>query len=289
MADSPAHKLGQIIGDMLEALLRPPLERVAARHGLYLDYKHKREARGDKKKVAWTDAKGNVHDLDYVLEDGGSEKVVGVPRAFIESAWRRYTKHSRNKAQEIQGAVTPLASRYHASSPFLGVALAGVFTEGSLRQLRSHGFSVLFFPYKSVVDAFATQGVDVSFDEDTSVKKLAEKVAAYEALDKDKKAAVEEALRVLHSADIAAFEADLDASLTRKIERVIVLPLHGTRFEAATVKQAIDYVQSYGEANSSKSFSRYEVQVRYNNGDKIEGSFESKVDAVAFLSGFGVA
>ena len=45
---------------------------------------------------------GNVHDLDYVFEQGGTEATIGQPKAFIEIAWRRYTKHSRNKAQEIQ-------------------------------------------------------------------------------------------------------------------------------------------------------------------------------------------
>jgi hypothetical protein len=105
MAESPSHKFGQIIGELLEEVLRKPLMRIARRHGLYLDFKHPRKARGNKRKVCWTDHKGNKHDLDYVLEFGGSETVIGKPKAFIESAWRRYTKHSRNKAQEIQGSV----------------------------------------------------------------------------------------------------------------------------------------------------------------------------------------
>ena len=77
------------------------------------------------------DSKGNTHILDYVMEEGGSEAVQGRPRAFIEIAWRRYTKHSKNKAQEIQGAITPLAETYQDSHPFLGAVLAGEFTEPS--------------------------------------------------------------------------------------------------------------------------------------------------------------
>ena len=147
MAQSPSHKLGQIIGDMLESAIRDPLQKVAAKHGLYLDYKHQRLARNNRKKVAWIDNKGNTHDLDYVLEENGSEAVIGKPKAFIEIAWRRYTKHSRNKAQEIQGAVGPLSETYHDCHPFLGAVIAGVFTEGSLTQLKSHGFQLLYYSY----------------------------------------------------------------------------------------------------------------------------------------------
>lgn len=39
MAISPAHKFGQIIGDVLEACVRPLLQDVADEFGLYLDYK----------------------------------------------------------------------------------------------------------------------------------------------------------------------------------------------------------------------------------------------------------
>src|SRR6266436_4004086 len=135
MAQSPSHRFGQIIGDMLEWAVRPILEAIAKELGLYLDGKGERKARGTKRKVAWMDALGNTHDLDYVFEFGGSDEQIGSPRAFIEIAWRRYTKHSRNKAQEIQGAILPLAERYSEYHPFLGVVLGGVFTDGSLNQL----------------------------------------------------------------------------------------------------------------------------------------------------------
>jgi hypothetical protein len=147
VALSPAHRFGQIIGELLEEAVRPMLQRVADEHDLFLDHKHPLAARNGRRKVAWKDDRGNEHDLDFVLEEGGSEAVIGKPRGFIEIAWRRYTKHSRNKAQEIQGAIIPLAETHRDARPFLGVVLAGVFTEGSLRQLRSHGFEVVYVPY----------------------------------------------------------------------------------------------------------------------------------------------
>lgn len=73
MAQSPSHTFGQKIGELLEEMLRPLLAEVGGKHGLYLDYKHARPARQNRKKVGWQDKKGNIHDLDYVLELGGSE------------------------------------------------------------------------------------------------------------------------------------------------------------------------------------------------------------------------
>ncbi|MBK9793853.1 MAG: hypothetical protein IPP60_12380 [Sphingobacteriales bacterium] len=154
MAESLSHKFGQLIGDLLELALEPHLQKFARKHKLYLDKKGVRKARSGKK-VTWTDSKENKHDLDFVLERGGTEnKIEYCFVAFIESAWRRYTKHSRNKAQEIQSAILPLANKYRNSSPFVGVVLAGVFTEGALSQLKSLGFGVLYFPYDTVVKHF---------------------------------------------------------------------------------------------------------------------------------------
>lgn len=164
MAQSPAHRFGQIIGEVLEAAVLPVLEHFALSHGLYLDKKGVRPCRRGRK-CTWSDLNNNKHDLDFVLERGGSPDHVGAPAAFIETAWRRYTKHSKNKVQEIQGAVEPLAETYRNYAPFKGAILAGEYTEPSLAQLRSLGFTVLHYPYDSVVSAFRRFGIDASSDE----------------------------------------------------------------------------------------------------------------------------
>nr|MBP8083761.1 DNA methylase [Spirochaetota bacterium] len=140
MASSNSHKFGQIIGDALEMAVEPFLRYFATEHNLYLDVKGPRAARPGSK-VTWIDINGNKHDLDFVLEKYGSESLIGSPVAFIECAWRRYTKHSKNKAQEIQGAIIPLFDKYKSDHPFTGVILAGEFTDNSLVQLKSLGFS----------------------------------------------------------------------------------------------------------------------------------------------------
>ena len=284
MAQSPSHRFGQIIGEVLEAAIHGPLDDVCHRLGLYLDSKHPRSARNMLNKVAWKDSKGNTHDLDYVIESGGSEETFGVPKAFIEIAWRRYTKHSRNKAQEIQAAIIPLAETYHDAHPFLGVVLAGVFTDGSLNQLRSHDFKILYFPYDSVIAAFAAVGIDAAFDEETADRELAKKVARYEALADRKKRSIAESLRSRHAAELSAFIATLEVSLNRVVVAVYVLPLHGQLQELPTPNAAIAFLKQHNQVDVVRQFVRYEIGVRFSNSDEIQGQFQSKANAIEFLA-----
>jgi hypothetical protein len=86
VADSPAHAFGQKLGEFLEMLVEYLLVPVVSKHGLYLDRKGPRPARGKLTKATWTDKYGNKHDLDYVLERGGSATQLGAPIAFVEAA-----------------------------------------------------------------------------------------------------------------------------------------------------------------------------------------------------------
>lgn len=100
MAELPSHTFGQYLGNLLEIVFLPELDEFCATHGLYLDKHGVRPVRKGKK-ATWIDGYGNSHDLDFVIEKNGTPHAMGRPLAFIEAAWRRYTKHSRNKAQEI--------------------------------------------------------------------------------------------------------------------------------------------------------------------------------------------
>lgn len=286
MAQSPAHRLGQIIGEELERAIYNPLQEIADEFGLYLDYKHKRPARSGGSKVAWEDSRGNVHDLDYVLEENGSEEILGRPRAFIESAWRRYTKHSRNKAQEIQGAIAPLAETYHNCHPFLGAVLAGVFTEGSLAQFRSHNFNLVYCPYETIVRAFASEGIDVSTDESTSEIELQRKVDAFDQLTDDQRENIANEIRQLHADQFGLFFDELRACLNRTIEHVFVLTLSGLSRQLDSIEDAVRFVEEHDEAAPASEFVRYELNVRYTNGDEVKGTFRVKETATAFLRSF---
>lgn len=284
MALSPPHRFGQIIGDLLEEVMGPQLQAFCDTRGLYLDKGGIRGAARNGKKVSWLDKYGNSHNLDFVIEKGGSPTVLGRPLAFIEAAWRRYTKHSRNKAQEIQGAVLPIAEKYEWDKPFLGVILAGVFTDGSLTQMRTSGFEVALFPYESIVAAFESIDIDVSFDEDTPDSVFQRTVDSIEGISADIREQLKQNLVAANEAILNQFFANLEATLDRQIVQIILIPLHGRESEFGTVLDAITFVTNYREdALRNGDFRKYEIIVRYSNDDKIDASFQDKEKAIAFL------
>ena len=285
MAKSNAHKWGQKMGEVLEAAVVQLMTDFARDHHVFLD-KHGRRAARRGRKVAWLDVYGNTHNLDYVLEKGGTENVIGAPCAFIEAAWRSYTKHSRNKAQEIQGAILPLVLTHRNSAPFIGAILAGVFTEGALKQLRSLGFVILFFPYAGFVQAFERVGIDVRFDEATDEDTFRGTLESWGALTAAQKAEVCAAILEIHAAEVVAFTERLAKSIAREIEAVFVLPLHGRETLIASVEQAIAYIEGYNEVVQALPVVNYIIEVRYNTGDRIEGKFASKDAAIDFLRGY---
>lgn len=285
MAEAPGHRLGQIIGDALESSLQPVLQDFADRHGLYLDGIGPRPARPGRK-VSWRDDLGNNHDLDFVLERGGTYDKMGIPAAFIESAWRRYTKHSRAKAQEIQGAVLPLVSRWAEVRPFAGAIIAGNWTGGALQQLTSSGFTVLHIGYDEIVQAFARYGIDVDAQEDTPDTYLQAQVDAYDALNEEERLALGATLRECAPEAYKQFMSDLEASVARRVSEVILLPLSGSPVEFVAIDDAIAALSDGSLHLSDGEFVRYEVLLRFNNGDTIDAKFGAAHDAVQFLESF---
>jgi hypothetical protein len=284
MAQSPAHRFGQIVGALLEEILAPELQLFCDRRGLYLDRKGDRVPARAGKNVTWRDRFGNDHNLDFVIERGGSASQIGRPLAFIEAAWRRYTKHSRNKAQEIQGAILPIKESWSRDDPFIGIVLAGVFTEDSLAQMRSSGFEVVLFPYETIVAAFAGVGIDIRFDESTPDDVFSRTVMKIDRLSARRSSELKSDLLGRNRQALAAFLVELGAKIDRRVVRIVVLPLHGATNEFAEVGTAISFITSYAEAQrADAAFRKYEVSVRFSNEDKIEGVFESKADATSFL------
>jgi hypothetical protein len=86
-----------------------------------------------------------------------------------------------------------------------------------------------------------------------------------------------------NSEGVADFMASLTAVVSRQIDRIIILPLHGTTQELATIEDAICFVDNYDEAANVDSFARYDIQVRYNNSNRVDGTFCDKESAINFL------
>lgn len=283
MAKSPAHRFGQIIGDILEDTLYEYCLTIANNHNLYLDHKHARPAREDRKEVRWDDINGNTHKLDLVMEKDGSEESFGAPKAFIEVAWRRYTKHAKAKAQEISAAVKPLVAKYYESSPFFGAVLAGEFTETSLDQMRSEGFEVLYFSTSIIEDAYAAKGVDAHWDESTPEEELQSRVEQMENMSDEDKKAIGHMLMETNKEQWDRFVEKLNISLARSIQNIRVLALYGEMHDFMNINEACDYIAKNADESENVKIYKYEITVIFTNGDKIEIQFKEKSNAIIYL------
>ncbi|MDR1303720.1 MAG: hypothetical protein LBK76_00715 [Verrucomicrobiales bacterium] len=294
MAESLAHKWGQCIGDVLEIFVQNILGKIAQQHGLYLDSKHPRKVRGGQNKVTWQDGYGNKHDLDYVLERGGTEEILGVPVAFIESAWRRYTKHSKNKVQEIEAAVMPIALTFSRHQPFCGAVLAGEFTSSALHQLESKGFGVLHISYASILSAFRELGIDASSEDGangTTEEQFQKKISCWESQPQPQATnSLLAKLGLLHQNEIVNFKQRLNAALNRKVTSIRLTVLRGHSVECSDIESAITYLieeeKAYRLREDSEQREAFEVQIRFNTGAKIDATFLKRAEAIAFLRSF---
>jgi hypothetical protein len=283
MAESPSHRFGQIIGNLLEEILLPVLLKFCDERGLYLDRHGERKNVRKGAKVNWEDKYGNAHDLDFVIEKDGAVEKRGRPVAFIEAAWRRYTKHSRNKAQEIQGAILPIAEKYECDQPFLGAVLAGVFTKGSLDQLKSVGFDVVYLPYETIVEAFKAVGINASFDEETADREFARCICQIESLTNPKRDALKQHLFDANGKIFQDFFTSLRKKLDRVIKRVVVLPLFGDSNTFSSIGEALQFIDGFKADKVAGDFQKYEVIVVFSNNDEIKGTFTSKERVKEFL------
>lgn len=219
--NSPSHRFGQIIDDILEEAMIKYLQPVADKYSLYLDYRHDRSARNGQREVRWVDVNGNTHKLDIVMEKNDDEARLGEPRVFIEIAWRRYTKHSKNKAQEISGAIRPLIAKYSTFTPFFGAIVAGVFTQNALNQMTSEGFEVVYIPIEIIQRAFNIVGIDAHWEENTQEHILQEKVDAFGRLSPLEIERIKDERINLTNEQFGKFRSKLCTSLERKIDACV--------------------------------------------------------------------
>lgn len=284
MAKSQSHTFGEFIGSFFEDTMKQPIRTFASQNGLYFDCIGARSARNGKK-VTWEDIYGSHHDLDFVLEEGGSDSVIGKPVAFIELAWRRYTKHSKNKVQEIAGAVNPIWAKYRLHNPFKGAILCGQFTSNSLDQLKKDHFHVLYIPFEKLVQAFTTHGFDISFDETTKETEFRRKyMVLTKKSNSDRLNCVRAELLKLCESEIKQFTDNLSIAYNRQIIKINILPLHGCSTEVVDITEAISFINNYQDLPKTSQLKYIELIITYNNGSIIQCKFRDKEEAIVFLN-----
>lgn len=286
MANSPAHKLGEYIGWFLENMMIKKIEPIASNYGLYTDHEHSRKARNGNKKVRWNDDIGNHHDLDIVLEKHGTEEQFGIPIVFIEMAWRRYTKHSKNKAQEISDSVRAVIRNNATYAPFYAVVLAGTFTANSIKQLKSEGFSVLYFNYNIVKEAFSSiTNINISTDEKTTENKIQEIYNLLNKLSDEQIEKVENKLIALNKNEYDKFISELTTSINRKTAKIFISTNFRTSNNFVKLTDAINFLEKINDQDeyNKASFYQFRVEILFDNNESVTGNFYNASKAISFL------
>ncbi len=284
MAKSPSHRLGELIGDFFEASIVKYLKPIAEKKGYYLDYKHPRKARNNAKEVIGIDSDGNKHKLDIVIEANGSEAIFGTPKAFIEIAWRRYTKHSKAKAQEISGAILPLVKTHKQNCPFYAVVLFGEFTSNSITQLESQGFYVTHFSYDSICELYKDAvGIDIAWEEHTPESQIEQIATCIDGLNEIQLDTLQKTFYKSNEKELKALAEAVEEALDQTVEQIVVIPIHGKGQVLLSVDDAVEYIRNYDE-NSKAPILRYEITLKYTNGDEFTMKCSSKHKAIQFLN-----
>lgn len=284
MADSPSHKLGEYIGDFFEdSIVKYLSDQIPKDY--YLDYRHERIARKGGKEVIGIDKDGNKHKLDIVIERNGSEREKGTIKAFIEMAWRRYKKHSKNKVQEISGAIIPLINTYAREMPFYAAILSGEFTENSIKQLESQGFYVLYFTYEEMCAVFESINVSIHWGEKTSEDYLQGIIDQMPEKNSSNYVALQTTFLTQQHEKLQGLTNALLISLNQKVTEIVVSPLHGTQNILYSINDALTYINTYDE-NNTVPILRYEITVKYNTGVEYTMKCPDKKMAIQFLNGY---
>lgn len=283
MAKAPGHQFGQLVGNMVEEIVDSALTAFAQKYGYYLDKQGPRGKARAGSRVAWRDIYDCEHDLDFVIEKHGTADVRGQPLAFIETAWRRYTKHSKNKVQEIQGAILPTAERNWKDRPFLGVVLVGIFTSNAIEQMKKSGFEVLYIHRSAIIQAFKGVGIAIDFNEDTPDKHFRAAVKAAGELSHPKREKLKNSLRAVAGRDFDNFISKLEAALSRKIEKIVISPLFGKSSEFTSIESARLFLEGKLVRPENATLVKIDVCVFYNNGAQIKASYPTAGEALALL------
>ena len=63
----------------------------------------------------------------------------------------------------------------------------------------------------------------------------------------------------------------------------IILPLHGQEATTNSVTEAIVFLEKYQEINHKLPVAKYEIIIKYNNGDRVEATYKDRKSAIKFL------
>jgi len=165
--------------------------------------------------------------------------------------------------------------------------LAGDFTNGALIQLKSLGFTILYFPYDLIIKTFNLVDIDAFYDENTPDAEFVKKVTKWNLLSNEQRQNVSNELTKLHLKEILRFMQTLELAITRMVLSIRIFPLHGNVSEFNSIEKAVDFIENYNEnTNNPIRFIKYAIEIIYSNGEKLKGEFLSKETAMQFIRSY---
>jgi hypothetical protein len=122
---------------------------------------------------------------------------------------------------------------------------------------------VAYIPYEAIVRAFAAVGINASFGEDTEEAEFCRKVRQFQALTPAQLTRLKKRLlppppskgqaAAAGPPPMHTFLAALEASLSRGVQGLTVVVLHGQARQLSTAAEAIAYLENYPEDQGSAS------------------------------------
>jgi hypothetical protein len=131
--------------------------------------------------------------------------------------------------------------------------------------------------------AFQKVGLDITSNDTTPDSDYSAKIATFNALTQANRPQVIEEMIALNQQEVDGFIQALEQCLTRQITLVRVLPLHGVAFELTSIVEAVEFIENYSATGINTPALKFEVEIRYGNGDKIQATLSEKDDVLAFL------
>jgi len=78
--------------------------------------------------------------------------------------------------------------------------------------------------------------------------------------------------------------AVLEIELMRNIEKIRILSLSDSKMLFTSVKDAIAAIEEYDIAHArAEKFCKFEIYIKFTNGDRIECSFQEREKTIEFL------
>lgn len=268
---SAGHRLGQLIGNWFEEFfVLPLLTKVSKELNLFVDNRFvERPIRGNK--IIWPDVDGNQVDYDFVLELNGTANRLGIPVAFIETFWRRGSRHSKDKARDDSGKLIPMRKTY-PTARFLGIVSAGDFTRPARELVRSREISLFYVPKQKIIKAFEEHQLIMDYPDRTNEQQKQKIASEFEAnFSTEKKQAVANSLiELIGQATVESYIAGVRSQLSALPQEIrFILRQDSAPVIFDSLDEAAEFVKSPQFSVDTQKAS-YIYQITYSDGSEFE-------------------